>query len=448
MKRIAEWFAAVGAAAGRKGKRLVAIVAAVAMLGGVAGVSATAMADDGNASTTQSQTTDEKAAASAPAPLSTEGTNGVPDDPTLSAPAREKTVTANEDGTYTVALNVTGAKSAGTGEIVTNQPLDIVLVLDVSGSMAEKIASGWNQPTKIDSLKTAVNKFINATAAENAKITDQSQRNRIALVKFAGTEKTSVGNDFYREGWSSYNYTQIVSNLTYDVSGLTSTVNGLSASGATSADYAFNRAQAALTYQPRANAKKVVIFFTDGEPNHGSGFDPTVAATAVNKAKSLKDAGTTIYSIGVVSGANPGDTSSNLNKYMHGISSNYPDATATSSEHLWGKSWNANLGDRAETSSYYKAATDAGQLNNIFESIYQEITKTAEYADVTIHDRLSSWVVSSDSASENGEPAGFTYTKTRNGQLTPRRRRLRLMAPCLGRSRPTTTRLRTASPTR
>ena len=416
MKRIAEWFAAVGTAAGRSGKRLVAVVAAVAMLGGVAGVSATAMADDGNASTTQSQTTDEKAAASAPAPLSTEGTNGVPDDPTLSAPAREKTVTANEDGTYTVALNVTGAKSAGTGEIVTNQPLDIVLVLDVSGSMAEKIASGWNQPTKIDSLKTAVNKFINATAAENAKITDQSQRNRIALVKFAGTEKTSVGNDFYRKDGYSYNYTQIVSNLTDEVSGLTSTVNGLSASGATSADYAFNRAQAALTYQPRANAKKVVIFFTDGEPNHGSGFDPTVAATAVNKAKSLKDAGTTIYSIGVVSGANPGDTSSNLNKYMHGISSNYPDATATSSEHLWGKSWNANLGDRAETSSYYKAATDAGQLNNIFESIYQEITKMAEYADVTIHDKLSSWVVSS--ASPNGKPAGFTYTKTRNGQIT------------------------------
>ncbi len=414
MKRIAEWFAAVGAAAGRKGKRLVAIVAAVAMLGGVAGVSATAMADDGNASTTQSQTTDEKAAASAPAPFSAEGTEGVPDDPTLSAPAREKTVTANGDGTYTVALNVTGAKSEDTGEIVTNQPLDIVLVLDVSGSMADNLSGG---PKKIDALKTAVNKFINATAAENAKITDQSQRNRIALVKFAGTEKTSVGNDFYREGWSSYNYTQIVSNLTYDVSGLTNTVNGLSASGATSADYAFNRAQAALTYQPRANAKKVVIFFTDGEPNHGRGFDPTVAATAVNKAKSLKDAGTTIYSIGVVSGANPGDTSSNLNKYMHGISSNYPNATATNRQ--GNASWNRlNLGQRAENSSYYKAATDAGQLNNIFESIYQEITKTAEYAGVTIHDKLSSWVVSSDAASVNGKPAGFTYTKTRNGQTT------------------------------
>lgn len=417
MKRIAEWFAAVGAAAGRKGKRLVAIVAAVAMLGGVAGVSATAMADDGNASTTQSQTTDEKAAASAPAPLSTEGTEGVPDDPTLSAPAREKTVTANGDGTYKVALNVTGAKSAGTGEIVTNQPLDIVLVLDVSGSMAEKIASGWNQPTKIDSLKTAVNKFINATAAENAKITDQSQRNRIALVKFAGTEKTSVGNDFYRKDGYSYNYTQIVSNLTDEVSGLTDTVDGLRAAGATSADYAFDRAEEALD-QARSDAKKVVIFFTDGEPNHDNGFDPIVAATAVNKAKSLKDRGTTIYSIGVVSGANPGDTSSNLNKYMHGISSNYPNATATSWTRRGTKYWSADLGDRAESSSYYKAATDAGQLNNIFESIYQEITKTAEYADVTIHDRLSSWVVSSDSASENGEPAGFTYTKTRNGQIT------------------------------
>lgn len=413
MKRIAEWFAAVGAAAGRSGKRLVAVVAAVAMLGGVAGVSATAMADDGNASTTQSQTTDEKAAASVPAPLSTEGTNGVPDDPTLSAPAREKTVTANGDGTYKVALNVTGAKSEDTGEIVTNQPLDIVLVLDVSGSMADNLSGG---PKKIDALKTAVNGFIDATADENATISDRSQRNRIALVKFAGEESPEVGND---TDWQGYNYTQIVSNLTDEVSGLTNTVKGLRAAGATSADYAFDRAQEALKYQPRANAKKVVIFFTDGDPNHGRGFDPDVAATAVNRAKSLKDAGTTIYSIGVVSGANPGDTTSDLNKYMHGISSNYPDATATSGKHLWGeKFWSVNLGDRAENSSYYKAATDADQLNNIFESIYQEITKTAEYADVTIHDKLSGWVVSSDAASVNGEPAGFTYTKTQNGQTT------------------------------
>ena len=412
MKRIAEWFAAVGTAAGRSGKRLVAVVAAVAMLGGVAGVSATAMADDGNASTTQSQTTDEKAAASAPAPLSTEGTNGVPDDPTLSAPAREKTVTANEDGTYTVALNVTGAKSAGTGEIVTNQPLDIVLVLDVSGSMAKKIASGRNQPTKIDSLKTAVNNFIKATADENAKITDQSQQNRIALVKFAGTASDNVGNDTYWDHrWGQRcNNSQIVTNLTSNLNGLTSTVDSLNAAGATQADYGFQKARVALQ-NARTDAKKVIIFFTDGQPTSSNEFEKSVANDAVRNAKALKDAGATVYSIGVFGDANPNNTSTNwnnrFNAYMHAVSSNYPNATA----------WN-RLGNRADNSSYYKAATDAGQLNNIFESIYQEITKTAEYADVTIHDRLSSWVVSSDSASENGEPAGFTYTKTRKGQTT------------------------------
>lgn len=413
MKRIAEWFAAVGAAAGRRGKRLVAVVAAVAMLGGVAGVagvSATAMADDGNASTTQSQTTDEKAAASVPVPLSAEGTNGVPDDPTLSAPAREKTVTANGDGTYKVALNVTGAKSAGTGEIVTNQPLDIVLVLDVSGSMAEKIA--WNQPTKIDSLKTAVNNFIKATADENAKITDQSQQNRIALVKFAGTASDNVGNDTYWDHrWGQrYNNSQIVTNLTSNLNGLTNTVDSLNAAGATQADYGFQKARVALQ-NARTDAKKVIIFFTDGQPTSSNEFEKSVANDAVRNAKALKDAGATVYSIGVFGDANPNNTSTNwnnrFNAYMHAASSNYPNATA----------WN-RLGNRADNSSYYKAATDADQLNNIFESIRQEITKTAEYADVTIHDRLSSWVVSSDSASENGEPAGFTYTKTRNGQIT------------------------------
>lgn len=410
MKRIAEWFAAVGGAAGKSGKRLVAVVAAVAMLGGVAGVagvSATAMADDGNASTTQSQTTDEKAAASVPVPLSAEGTNGVPDDPTLSAPAREKTVTANGDGTYKVALNVTGAKSAGTGEIVTNQPLDIVLVLDVSGSMAEKIA--WNQPTKIDSLKTAVNNFIKATADENAKITDQSQQNRIALVKFAGTASDNVGNDTYWDYRSGrrYNNSQIVTNLTSNLNGLTSTVDSLNAAGATQADYGFQKARVALQ-NARTDAKKVIIFFTDGQPTSSNEFEESVANDAVRNAK---DAGATVYSIGVFGDANPNNTSTSwnnrFNAYMHAVSSNYPNATA----------WN-NLGNRADNSSYYKAATDADQLNNIFESIRQEITKTAEYADVTIHDKLSSWVVSSDGASANGKPAGFTYTKTQHGQTT------------------------------
>lgn len=293
---------------------------------------------------------------------------------------------------------------------MTNQPLDIVLVLDVSGSMAEKIA--WNQPTKIDSLKTAVNNFIKATADENAKITDQSQQNRIALVKFAGTASDNVGNDTYWDyRWGQrYNNSQIVTNLTSNLNGLTSTVDSLNAAGATQADYGFQKARVALQ-NARTDAKKVIIFFTDGQPTSSNEFEKSVANEAVRNAKALKDAGATVYSIGVFGDANPNNTSTNwnnrFNAYMHAVSSNYPNATA----------WN-RLSNRADNSSYYKAATDADQLNNIFESIRQEITKTAEYADVTIHDKLSSWVVSSDGASANGKPAGFTYTKTQHGQTT------------------------------
>jgi len=231
-------------------------------------------------------------------------------------------------------------------------------------------------------------------------------------VKFAGTASDNVGNDTYWDyRWGQrYNNSQIVTNLTSNLNGLTSTVDSLNAAGATQADYGFQKARVALQ-NARTDAKKVIIFFTDGQPTSSNEFEKSVANEAVRNAKALKDAGATVYSIGVFGDANPNNTSTNwnnrFNAYMHAVSSNYPNATA----------WN-RLSNRADNSSYYKAATDADQLNNIFESIRQEITKTAEYADVTIHDKLSSWVVSSDGASANGKPAGFTYTKTQHGQTT------------------------------
>ena len=231
-------------------------------------------------------------------------------------------------------------------------------------------------------------------------------------MKFAGTASDNVGNDTYWDyRWGQrYNNSQIVTNLTSNLNGLTSTVDSLNAAGATQADYGFQKARVALQ-NARTDAKKVIIFFTDGQPTSSNEFEKSVANEAVRNAKALKDAGATVYSIGVFGDANPNNTSTNwnnrFNAYMHAVSSNYPNATA----------WN-RLSNRADNSSYYKAATDADQLNNIFESIRQEITKTAEYADVTIHDKLSSWVVSSDGASANGKPAGFTYTKTQHGQTT------------------------------
>ena len=376
MKRIAEWFAAVGAAAGRKGKRLVAIVAAVAMLGGVAGVSATAMADDGNASTTQSQTTDEKAAASAPAPLSTEGTNGVPDDPTLSAPAREKTVTANEDGTYTVALNVTGGEERGTGEIVTNQPLDIVLVLDVSGSMDDPM-SKTDRTRRLDALKEAVKAFLDEAANTNTEA--GSELVHVGLVKFAGNEKDKIGDDTYRSGGYTYNYSQIVSDLTADMNGLKNKVSKLKAAGATRADNGFNLA-AKMMGSARTDAKKVVIFFTDGSPTSSSGFEGKVANKAVEAAKELKDGGATVYSIGIFASANPSSLSSNENQFMHAVSSNFPKATS------YNRRGNGNI-----KAGYYKSATNASELNAIFDEIEKSETTTSAYINVVMEDTLSEY---------------------------------------------------------
>ncbi|NEG88677.1 VWA domain-containing protein [Bifidobacterium aerophilum] len=358
-------------------------VAAVAMLGAGVGIAAYAN-DDASAPATQT------------------GVAAAPADPSLNAPAHTKTVTANADGTYTVSLNVTGASSSTDGEIVKNQPLDIALVLDVSGSMSQRMNDG---KTKIDALKSAVDGFINATAAKNEKLDESEQPNQIALVKFAGKESDEIGDTSYTGHYGNHNqyeytanHTQIVSNLTTDATALTDAVNNLQPNGETRADFAFDKAKTVLS-GARDGAKKVVIFFTDGEPTSDQNFDPTIANTAVSEAKSLKD--TTIYSIGVFDGAKPSDTTSQFNSYMNAVSSNYPNATA----------YNA-LGTPGEKGGYYKAATNSSELNNIFESIRQEISKTAKYTDVTVSDKLSQWFVGA--ASADGKPSDFTYTK--NGQ--------------------------------
>ncbi|NEG88678.1 VWA domain-containing protein [Bifidobacterium aerophilum] len=370
--------------------------AAVAMLG--AGVGIAAYANDGTTST--------DTAAQGTAAVQTVDANSEPADPTLSAPAHTKTVTGNGDGTYTVSLNVTGDSSRTDGEIVKNQPLDIALVLDVSGSMDNYMGS----ERRIEALQSAVKTFINETAAQNSSITDPAQQNRIALVKFAGDENDEIGND---KDWNGYNYSQIVSPLTTDTDTLNQDVDDLTAGGATRADYGFGKAQAVLK-DARTNAKKVIIFFTDGTPTSNSEYEDGVAADAINTAKSLKDKGTTVYSIGVFSGADPKDVSGNENRFMNYVSSNYPDAHVTVSTDRWGRPVRYTYvhGSRAEGNHYF-SATNSSELNNIFESIRQEISKTAKYTDVTVSDKLSQWFVGA--ASADGRPSDFTYTKTVKG---------------------------------
>ncbi len=234
--------------------------------------------------------------------------------------------------------------------------------------------------TKLQALQDAVNNFVEQTAKMNDSIDDVKLQHRVSLVKFASDESNNIGNDtnsgFFGDG---SNYSQIVTELqsytSNNVSSLTGIVNDLTANGATHADFGLNQAQRAFQRGgTREGAQKVVVFFTDGQPTSNSDWSNSVAAAAITNAKKLKDANALIYSIGVFRDANPNDTNTNagnFNGYMHAVSSNYPDATATSSTRP--NSYSCTLGKRTDNSDYYKAATDADELNNIFNEISSDL---------------------------------------------------------------------------
>lgn len=266
------------------------------------------------------------------------------------------------------------------------QPLDIVLVLDASGSMVDSMGSGDNTK-RIDALKSAANSFIDEIAKQNANISDPAQRHQVSLVKFAGEKNNQVGNDtYYADYWTWYNYSQVMKNLTSCVGAsadeLKSTVDKIEPAGATRADYGLELA--AEQTSGRKDAKKIVVFFTDGSPTSSNGFESGVASSAVAAAKSMKDAGATIYSVGIFSGANPAPDPTNSgtsreNKFMHAVSSNYPTASYAWQDGQWpweSGRWVWNFGARATNSDFYKAASNAADLKTLFDEISQEITSS------------------------------------------------------------------------
>ena len=373
-----------------------------------------------------------------------------------------KTVKPNGDGTYTVCL-----ESYATGSVTPTQapvPMDFVLVLDVSGSMKDKIASYGYQKTKkkswsakdfyltgttyytksgdkyypvscqskwvknhveycleangkqlgttgkwgeqlyseslyiygevpnsrmskLAAMKTAVNNFIESVAAQ--KNGDDPVAHRISIVKFAGKSNDGVGNDTYPEDGFTYNYTQKVTELTDvtaagSVASLKNAVNALTAGGATAADWGMQKAKDVLTKRGDNPNPSIVIMFTDGEPNHGSGYKASVAGDTVQAAKALKDSGTKVYTIGMFTGADPTDTANKFNMYMNGVSSNYPEAV---------EAYNISgvtLGKRANGSYYFKA-DNAGELDQVFQTISQSTTTTSPLdASAVVVDKVPS----------------------------------------------------------
>lgn len=300
----------------------------------------------------------------------------------LGAPEKHKRIKKNDNGSYTVNVDVKGASSTTT--VTTTQPIDFTLVLDVSGSMDDPM-SKTDRTKRLDTLKEAVKAFLDEAANTNTEA--GSELVRVGLVKFAGDKTDKIGDDMYRSGGYTYNYSQIVSNLTADMNGLKNKVSKLKAAGATRADNGFNRAVKVMdSASARTDAKKVVIFFADGSPTSSSGFEGKVANKAVEAAKELKDGGATVYSIGIFASANPSSLSSNENQFMHAVSSNFPKATKYNQR-----------GEGNIEAGYYKSATNASELNAIFDEIQKSETTTSAYTKVTMEDTLSGYVELADS---------------------------------------------------
>lgn len=282
------------------------------------------------------------------------------------------------DSDFITALSVLSSTSNIASTSTT--PLDIVLVLDASGSMDDSMTGG----KRIDALKNAANAFIDEIATQNAGISDASKQHQVSIVKFAGKKSSKVGNDTYREDGYTYNYSQVMKNMTAcsetTKSSFKDTINAIKPAGATNAAAGMELAHGQTS--KRSDAKKIVIFFTDGTPTTQSEFSNVVASDAIAAAKTMKDAGASVYTIGIFKDANPSadvNTTTNENKFMQAASSNYPAAAYTYTQYWWGSEWKWSFGNRAEGSNFYKSASSASELSKIFEDISKEIVKGAGY---------------------------------------------------------------------
>lgn len=320
----------------------------------------------------------------------------------------DKTVKAtgkNEESDFLTTLSAMSSTSNSTVTVTT--PLDIVMVLDASGSMDDPMGGG-DSTKRIDALKGAANSFIDTIAKQNEAIEGVDRQHRVAIVKFAGDKTNKVGNDQYKKGQFWYNNSQVMKGLT-DCSGgnvkvLEDTVAGIKPSGATRADYGLELAGDITS--GRADAKKIVVFFTDGTPTSGNTFNSDVANKAVTAAKNMKDSKAAVYTIGIFDGADPGagiqdsGKSQKENKFMQAVSSNYPNATA----------WDTH-GTRAENSDYYKSATNAEELKKVFDDISQAITSEPPYP-TEIHkgydETKSGYITFTDELGDFMQVDGFT----------------------------------------
>lgn len=340
----------------------------------------------------------------------------------------DKTVQAIDDGESDFLTTLSAMSSTSDTTSLVSKPLDIVMVLDASGSMDDPMG-GEDSPKRIDALKNAANHFIDTIAEQNKNVKDASKQHQVAIVKFAGEQADKVGNDtYYSDEGYLYNYSQTMQKLTAcsggGVEGLKGTINSIKPNGATRADNGMELAKGITS--GREDAQKVVVFFTDGKPTRRSDFSPTVANNAIAAAKAMKDEGATVYTIGIFDGADPSADptsykTSDENKFMHAMSSNYPKATSYTS---------GKLGDRVAGATYYKSAANAAELDQVFADISSAITSGKGFPTkvegnnpngsgyITFEDELGAFmqVDSFTGAEYNGKTYGAA-TKSTDGNI-------------------------------
>ena len=283
----------------------------------------------------------------------------------------DKTVEPAQDEKSDFVTTLSTMSSTSDTTSLVTKPLDIVMVLDASGSMDNDMGDS-DSTKRIDALKAAASSFIDTIAEQNKSIKDTNKRHQVAIVKFSGAKKNEIGNDTYRDRQGyTHNYSQTMKSLTPCVDSaateLKNTVGYIEPAGATRADYGLELAR---DMSGREDAQKVVVFFTDGTPTDVRNFNPTVANNAIVAAKKMKGKGATVYTIGIFDDANPADEPTNYwtsdeNKFMHAVSSNYPNATSYTTN---------ELGKRTESSDFYKAASNADELKKVFDDISSSIT--------------------------------------------------------------------------
>lgn len=280
--------------------------------------------------------------------------------------------------------------------------------------------------SRLQALKNAANSFI-AGVEKSAKETKADHR--VAVVGFASGEKSydsrGIGSYCNTElfiGSNQYNYNNTGYYNGSDQNALASTkygealqsindatqkqnlkdsINSLAAKGATHPEYGMDMANEIFAANNNTYIKedgttgtrdRIVVLFTDGEPSEttNDGFVTTIANNAISKAYTSKNTyNAKVYSIGIFSGADASadptsNSTSNANKFMHFISSNYPKAQAMN-----------NTGNRDVNGAYYKSAANVGELNNIFAEISKDTVGGS--ASITLGaDAISKDIISGD----------------------------------------------------